>query len=212
MSWIIDHQSLTDGKHWQDIFGNQNPIKIDLGCGYGHFLAAMAQTEPGTNFIGIEVYAKGIQRAYQKIQTQQLSNVRLLHMTALAAFSTVFCSGQINAIYINFPDPWPKRRHARRRMLQPDLIKLLHDRLVIGGQIIIATDLEKYAQDMLRLLLTQPGLQSQIPEGISNELADRVPTLYEEKFRRQDLPIYYLIVQKRLSSNTSQSKLVFALL
>lgn len=212
MSWIIDHQSLTDGKHWQDIFGNQNPIKIDLGCGYGHFLAAMAQTEPGTNFIGIEVYAKGIQRAYQKIQTQQLSNVRLLQMNALAAFSTGFCANQLDAIYINFPDPWPKRRHARRRMLQPELIKLLHDRLVVGGQIVVATDVKNYAHDMLRLLLTQPGLQSQIPEGISNELADRVPTLYEEKFRRQDLPIYYLIVQKRLSSNTSQSKLAFALL
>lgn len=197
MSWIIDHQNLNGGKHWEKILGNQNPINVDLGCGYGHFLAAMAQNEPGANFIGIDVYAKGIQRANQKIQTLQLPNVRLLQMNALAAFSTGFCANQLDAIYINFPDPWPKRRHARRRMLQPELIKLLHDRLVVGGRIVVATDLRNYAQDMLRLLLAQPGLQSRIPEGICNELADRVPTLYEEKFRRQGLPIYYAIVQKR---------------
>lgn len=196
MSWIIDLQDLSGEKNWQEVFGNQNPLKVDLGCGYGHFLLAMAQNEPGANFIGIEVYAKGIQRAHQKIQTQQLPNVRLLQMNALAAFSTGFCANQLDAIYINFPDPWPKRRHARRRMLQPELIKLLHDRLVVGGRIVVATDLRNYAQDMLRLLLTQPGLQSQIPEGVSNELADRVPTLYEEKFRRLGLAIYYVIVQK----------------
>lgn len=196
MSWIIDHQNLNGGKHWEKIFGNQNPINVDLGCGYGHFLAAMAQAEPGSNFIGIDVYAKGIQRAHQKILTRQLSNVRLLQMNALAAFSTIFCSGQIEVIYINFPDPWPKRRHARRRMLQPELIKLLHDRLVVGGRIVVATDLRNYAQDMLWLLLAQPGLQSQIPEGVSSELADRVPTLYEEKFHRLGLAIYYVIVQK----------------
>lgn len=196
MSWIIDLQDLNGEKNWQEVFGNQNPLKVDLGCGYGHFLLAMAQNEPGANFIGIDVYAKGIQRANQKIQTQQLPNVRLLQMNALAAFSTGFCANQLDAIYINFPDPWPKRRHARRRMLQPELIKLLHDRLVVGGRIVVATDLRNYAQDMLRLLLTQPGLQSQIPEGVSNELADRVPTLYEEKFRRLGLAIYYVIVQK----------------
>ncbi len=192
----MDHQYLNGGKPWWEIFGNQNPINVDLGCGYGHFLAAMAQNQPGANFIGIDVYAKGIQRAHQKILTQQLSNVRLLQMNAHAAFSTIFCSGQIEEIYINFPDPWPKRRHARRRMLQPELIKLLHNCLVVGGRIVIATDLRNYAQDMLRLLLAQPGLQSRIPEGICNELADRVPTLYEKKFRRQGLPIYYIIVQK----------------
>lgn len=196
MSWIIDLQDLNGEKNWQEVFGNQNPLNVDLGCGYGHFLLAMAQNEPGANFIGIEVYAKGIQRAHQKIQTRQLPNVRLLQMNALAAFSTGFCANQLDAIYINFPDPWPKRRHARRRMLQPELIKLLHDRLVVGGRIVVATDLRNYAQDMLRLLLTQPGLQSQIPEGVSNELADRVPTLYEEKFRRLGLAIYYVIVQK----------------
>lgn len=196
MSWIIDRENLNGGKPWRDIFGNQNPLNVDLGCGYGHFLLAMAQNEPGANFIGIEVYAKGIQRANQKIQTQQLPNVRLLQMNALAAFSTGFCANQLDAIYINFPDPWPKRRHARRRMLQPELIKLLHDRLVVGGRIVVATDLESYALDMLQLLLAQPGLQSRIPEGICNELADRVPTLYEEKFRRQGLPIYYTIMQK----------------
>ncbi|NUM76774.1 tRNA (guanosine(46)-N7)-methyltransferase TrmB [candidate division KSB1 bacterium] len=196
MSWIIDLQYLNGEKNWQEVFGNQNPLKVDLGCGYGHFLAAMAQNEPGANFIGIDVYAKGIQRANQKIQTRQLPNVRLLQMNALAAFSTGFCANQLDAIYINFPDPWPKRRHARRRMLQPELIKLLHDRLVVGGRIVVATDLRNYAQDMLRLLLTQPGLQSQIPEGVSSELADRVPTLYEEKFHRLGLAIYYVIVQK----------------
>lgn len=197
MSWIIDHQNLKSGKSWREIFGNQNPINVDLGCGYGHFLVAMAQTDPGANFIGIDVYAKGIRRAHQKIQTQQLSNVRLLQMNALAAFSTVICSGQIDAIYINFPDPWPKRRHARHRMLQPDLIKFLYDRLVVGGRIVIATDVESYAQDMLRLLLAQPGFRSQFPNGIVNQLADRVSTLYEEKFRRQGLPIYYVMVQKQ---------------
>lgn len=123
-------------------------------------------------------------------------------MNAHAAFSTIFCSGQIEVIYLNFPDPWPKRRHARRRMLQPELIKLLHNRLVVGGRIVVATDLRNYAQDMLRLLLEQPGLQSQFPEGTSNELADRVPTLYEEKFRRQSLPIYYVIVQKLQQNKT----------
>ncbi len=194
--WVISSIETRAGQGWRAIFGNSNPLKVDVGCGYGHFLTAMAQAEPHSNLIGIDIYAKGIARAQQKSERLQLANVRLLAMPAAAAFATAFENEQLAALYLNFPDPWPKRRHARRRLVQPALVALMHDRLQAGGEVIVATDVAGYAREMLQHFLTHGGFASCQAAGIVSELPDRVPTLYEEKFRRQGLPLYYFKLRK----------------
>lgn len=194
--WVISSTDALGGQSWQAIFGNDHPLKVDVGCGYGHFLTAMAQAEPHSNFIGIDIYPKGISRAQQKIERLQLVNVRLLAMPAAAALATAFESEQLAALYINFPDPWPKRRHARRRLVQPALVALIHDRLQAQGVVIVATDVAGYAQEMLQHFLAHGGFESCEAAGIVSELPDRVPTLYETKFRRQGLPLFYFKLRK----------------
>lgn len=194
--WVISSTEALGGQGWQAIFGNDHPLKVDVGCGYGHFLTAMAQAEPHSNFIGIDLYAKGIARAQQKSERLQLASVRLLAMPAQAAFETAFASGQLATLYINFPDPWPKRRHARRRLVQPALVALMHDRLQAKGVVIVATDVAGYAREMLQHFLAHGGFESCEAAGIVSELPDRVPTLYETKFRRQGLPLFYFKLRK----------------
>jgi len=194
--WVISSPERLAGQGWRAIFGNGNPLKVDIGCGYGHFLTAMALAEPHSNFIGIDIYAKGIARAQQKIERLQLTNVRLLAMPAAAAFATAFENEQLAALYLNFPDPWPKRRHARRRLVQPALVALMHDRLQAKGEVIVATDVAGYAREMLQHFLAHGGFESCEAAGIVSELPDRVPTLYEAKFRRQCLPLFYFKLRK----------------
>ncbi|MDZ7269013.1 MAG: tRNA (guanosine(46)-N7)-methyltransferase TrmB [candidate division KSB1 bacterium] len=188
---MIAPAEIVAGRGWPAIFGNHNPLKVDVGCGHGHFLTAMAQAEPESNFIGIDIYAKSLARAQRKIDRLQLTNVRLLAMPAQAAFATAFRSGQVAEVYINFPDPWPKRRHAPRRLVQPPLVALLHDRLQAQGVVTVATDVADYAREMLQQFLAHGGFRSCLAGGIVSGLPDRLPTLYETKFRQQGLPLYY---------------------
>ena len=100
---------------WAEIFGNENPIHIEVGMGKGRFLMDMARLYPEINFIGIEKYSSVLLRAVQKLEEEELPNVRLIRMDA-EDLENVFAQGELDRIYLNFSDPWPKDRHAKRRL------------------------------------------------------------------------------------------------
>jgi tRNA (guanine-N7-)-methyltransferase len=134
---IQDPQGLK-GK-WHEFFGNQNPIRIEVGMGKGKFIMELAEKNPDVNYIGIERYSSVLLRGLQKRSQLELSNIYFMRIDALE-LADVFDAGEVDRIYLNFSDPWPKARHARRRLTSPDFFARYDKVLVQDGQVEFKTD------------------------------------------------------------------------
>ena len=193
-------EDLKKKKDWEEVFQNKNPLVLDIGCGKGHFLADMASQNPDKNFLAIEIYKKGIRNTKKKIQRLQLTNVRIISLEARFILLSFFHPGEISEIHINFPDPWPKKRHWKRRIINPSFINILHPLLGKEGRVHIATDFKGYVPIILKCFKEHPGflnLYDPNGRGFVHELEDRTESLYERKFREKNLTIYYFTFIKR---------------
>ncbi len=139
------------------LFGNTHPVELDIGCGTGRFLVQRAETTPELNLLGIERLLGRIRRVAAKAAARGLQNVRLLRVEAGYALAHMLPDASITTITIAFPDPWPKRRHHRRRLLQPETVASLHRVLVPGGRLYFATDHQDYFESARRLFLATQG-------------------------------------------------------
>jgi len=134
---------------WEELFGNRNPLNLEIGFGVGNFIIEMGIREPNENFIGIDFYHKGIRKVITRIAKYEICNARIVYGDAKEKIPLLFAPEELNRVYINFPDPWPKKRHHKRRLIKPDFIKVLVEKLKFGGEIHIATDHEAYAMEIL---------------------------------------------------------------
>ncbi|NTV78849.1 MAG: tRNA (guanosine(46)-N7)-methyltransferase TrmB, partial [Clostridiales bacterium] len=125
-SYVVQQPLLQKGK-WQQLFGNQNPVYLEIGMGKGKFLVTLAKNNPHINYIGIEKYTSVMLRAVQKLEqeTEEISNLKLICMDA-EAITEVFEQEEIGRIYLNFSDPWPKARHARRRLPSREFLEMIY--------------------------------------------------------------------------------------
>src|SRR6266542_176933 len=139
-SRVIPHSqnSLTNGLDLEKIFGRKAPLQVDLGCGEGSFLCALAQRLPDKNFLGIERLTGRIRSSARK--GANLGNVRLLQIESSYAVRYLLPAGSVETFYLLFPDPWPKRRHHRRRIVTQDFLNCVHTALEKNGLIYIASD------------------------------------------------------------------------
>jgi tRNA (guanine-N7-)-methyltransferase len=135
---VIELDSLTDRLDLNKIFERNAPVHVDLGCGDGSFLCALAKRIPDKNFLGIERLLNRVCASARKAAT--LDNVRLLRVESSYAVRYLLPAGSVERFYLLFPDPWPKRRHHRRRILTPDFLRSVHAALKKDGSIYIATD------------------------------------------------------------------------
>jgi tRNA (guanine-N7-)-methyltransferase len=126
-------------------FGREAPLVIEIGCGTGTATAAMAQAEPRLNLIGIEVYKPGLAQLVQRIERESIENIRLLRGDAVDVLENMIAVQSLTGVRVFFPDPWPKARHHKRRLLQPATFTLIASRLRPGGVLHIATDHADYA-------------------------------------------------------------------
>ena len=124
---------------WQEVFGRQAPLHIEIGMGKGQFLTALAAEHPDINYIGIEKFSSVLVRAVQKQNELELPNLRLIRMDA-DSITDVFASGEVDRIYLNFSDPWPKDRHARRRLTSPDFLARYREIIDGKGRLEFKTD------------------------------------------------------------------------
>ncbi len=183
---------------WEAIFGNTNPLNLEIGFGVGNFLIEMAIREPDENFIGMDFYHKGIRKVITRIDRYQVPNIRIVYGDAKEKLPILFNEAKLNRIYINFPDPWPKKRHHKRRLIKPAFIKNLAVKLKPGGEIHIATDYEPYAIEILEFFEAEPLLTNK--SGYRTFLAQKegIPqTKYEKKFINSGEKIFYLEFIKR---------------
>jgi tRNA (guanine-N7-)-methyltransferase len=160
---------------------------VEIGFGNGSFLVERAQREPEANFIGLEVYRKGIRKAIKRIERAGIKNIRLLRLEAAASLPKLFTEGEINEVYINFPDPWPKRRHRKRRLINSSFVAMLYTLLNDKGKVFIATDYQEYAQEIEKFFCSHGGFRS-----INQYFPEHTPTKYEQEGIRKRVPIYYL--------------------
>lgn len=137
------------------VFGNDNPLTLEIGFGMGDSLAAMAAAQPAHNFVGIEVHRAGVGRLLALVEQQALNNVRVFCDDAVDVLAENIAAGSVARVNIYFPDPWHKTRHHKRRLVQPDFLELLHSRLTPGGLLHIATDWQPYAKHVLGVVSQQ---------------------------------------------------------
>jgi tRNA (guanine-N7-)-methyltransferase len=177
--------------HWRELFDREQPVHVELGTGKGDFLVGMAQRWPDINFIGIEYEAEVLYYAARKVREQQLTNIRLLPSDS-KHLTTIFAPGEIHQLYINFCDPWPKRRHAKRRLTHPEFLDRYRIVLVKGGGLAFKTDNERLFEYSLNRFAANGLALANISLDLHHygNVADNVMTEYEQKFCALGMKIY----------------------
>lgn len=140
------------------VFGRVAPCFLEIGFGSGQSLLALAKAYPERDFIGIETHKPAIGALLLGMQIEKLTNIRLYHVDAIDVLQQCIPEASLHGIQIFFPDPWPKRRHHPRRLIQSEFVKLLSAKLKIGGALHLATDWEDYAQHMMKTLSHEKNL------------------------------------------------------
>ena len=178
---------------WQAQFGNTNPLKLEIGFGMGNFLIEMAAKESGSNFIGIDFYHKGIRKIMTRIKNLQLENIRIVYGDIRNKISILFQDGELDTVYINFPDPWPKKRHIKRRLIKPEFIFQLAKKMGAEGKACLATDSESYAYEMLDYFNSEIRFQNMDDNlGFLKERIDLPKSKYEKNYINAGEKIFYL--------------------
>ena len=176
---------------WYEVFGNNNPIHIEIGMGKGQFLTELALRNPDINYIGIEKFTSVILRASEKLETVDVSNVRIINVDALN-LNDFFEVGEVDRIYLNFSDPWPKNAHAKRRLTSNRFLPIYETILNKDGEIHFKTDNRLLFEFSLESLNNYGLILSNISLDLhKSDCPDNIMTEYEERFS-QFGPIYRL--------------------
>lgn len=209
---VIKNEKELKGR-WKEVFGNDNPVYIEIGMGKGQFLTEMAVRHPDRNYIGIERYSSVLLRAVERLDKLEadswaLENIRFICMDA-AQIGEVFEKGEVRGIYLNFSDPWPKKRHARRRLTSREFFARYDQVLAPEGRVEFKTDnqdlfrfsLEEADEAGWRVLMSTWDLHSDPDMNRGN-----VMTEYEEKFSAKGNPICKLIAGRQRSFREGESQ------
>src|SRR4029453_6473987 len=143
----------------QQIFGRRAPLAVEIGSGMGETTIEIARAHPATDFIAIEVHGPGVGSLLKQIAAEELSNLRVIRHDAVEVLELMIPDGALAAIHLFFPDPWPKKRHHKRRLVQPAFAALAARKLVLGGHLHAATDWPEYGEHMQEVFSKEPLLE-----------------------------------------------------
>ena len=163
------------------VFGRSAPRVLEIGFGNGEALVALARAHPDTDYLGIEVHPPGIGRLLTALARHEVDNVRVLRGDAAVLLECCLAPASLTRINLWFPDPWPKKRHHKRRLVQPDFIALAASRLRPGGVLHLATDWAPYAAHLDAVLARVPGLRPAGPEAAAARVRERPRTHFEAR-------------------------------
>jgi tRNA (guanine-N7-)-methyltransferase len=183
-------------KGWQEAFGCDVdpalPLVVEIGFGRGEFLLDLAARAPRVAHVGVEYSFKRVLKVARRLARTPLRNVRLLEARGELLVEELLPMESVGVFWINFPDPWPKKRHARRRLLRPAFVCALARRLAPGGRLEIATDDAAYAEEIDAALSGEPLLENALaPAPFAREIVGRAPTAYELEWRAQGRPLHF---------------------
>nr|WP_218104972.1 tRNA (guanosine(46)-N7)-methyltransferase TrmB [Micromonospora mirobrigensis] len=173
------------------LFGRRAPLVLEIGSGMGDATAVMAAADPGRDYLAVEVHTPGIANLLDLVQRQGLHNVRVAEGDALDLVRAL-PEGSLDAVHVFFPDPWPKSKHHKRRIIQPEHVALLRSRLVPGGTLHCATDWAPYAESMRETLTADPELVD-VHGGYAPRPAHRPVTKFERRALAAGRPVFDLV-------------------
>lgn len=183
---------------WRDLFGNSHPLQIEIGMGKGRFIMDMARLHPDINYIGIEKYSSVLIRGIQKLETEELPNLYFIRMDA-EQITEVFGKEEVDKIYLNFSDPWPKDRHAKRRLPSCEFLNRYNEILSKEGNLEFKTDNQELFQFALKELELAGWHLDQVTYDLHHDeemMKENVMTEYEERFSSMGNPIYKYVISR----------------
>ena len=177
-------------------FGRTAPRVLEIGFGDGESLLQTAAADPETDYLGVEVYRPGIGRLLKRLEEQGVENVRVAEADAVQFLHRI-ADGALAGVHIFFPDPWPKKRHHKRRLVQPPFLQAVRRVLAPGGLLHLATDWEDYARHMLEVMGAAEGFANRAADGgFSPRPASRPPTKFEERGLRRGHGVWDLLYER----------------
>ncbi len=188
LPWPTDWHALFDAP--------ASALILEIGFGYGHFLRHLSARYPDAHIVGLEIDLLSLRKAEGVIARGELPNVRVAYGRAETALHHNFAPQSLNAVYINFPDPWFKARHEKRRLMQRDTLDVIVSRLKTGGTLHLATDILDYAEMSAALLAETPALENLYPSAWVNHEAGRIITKYERRALEEGRACYYFAYRR----------------
>jgi tRNA (guanine-N7-)-methyltransferase len=174
------------------LFGREAGLVLEIGCGMGDATAAMAAADPGRDYLAVDVHTPGLANLLALAERGALGNVRAARGDAVELLRDLMKPGSLDAVHVFFPDPWPKAKHHKRRIVRPDVVALIRERLVPGGVLHCATDWAPYAEQMLDVLRADPGLRN-LNDDYAPRPASRPVTRFERRALAAGRDIYDLM-------------------
>lgn len=177
------------------VFGRRAPLVLEIGFGMGDATAAIAQAHPERDYLGVEVHPPGVGALLQKIEALALANLRIVQHDAVEVIDHMLAPESLAGVNIFFPDPWHKKRHNKRRLLQPAFVARLATRLAPGGELHCATDWQPYAEQMLEVLSAEPSLRN-TTDAYADPTGRRPQTKFERRGLRLGHGVWDLVFRK----------------
>jgi tRNA (guanine-N7-)-methyltransferase len=182
---------------WETVFGNNNALALEIGCGVGDFIVQMAVLHPELNFIALDFYNKGCIKTSKRIDTVGLGNVRVIRAEARSFIAACIPVATLKMVVINCPDPWPKLRHRKRRLVNPDFAAYVSRFMLPGADLYFSTDFVDYGLDVAAFMAVQPGFDNQLAPDTFRHTLERYPvSKYMRRFLDLGQPIYYVYYRK----------------
>lgn len=181
------------------LFGRRAPRVLEVGCGMGETTAAIAQANPAIDYLAVEVHLPGVGSLLRRIEAAGLANVRVLRHDAVEVVRDMIPPASLTGVHVFFPDPWPKKRHHKRRLLKPPFVRSLAERLAPGGYLHVATDWLEYAAEVLTVLDAEPLLVNRAGLGYSERPAHRPLTKFEQRGIALGHEVRDLVFERRAS-------------
>lgn len=191
---IVIPNAIDNKGKWQQIFNNTNPIYLEIGMGKGKFIIEYAKRNPNINFIGMEKEESVLVRALEKIENEELNNLVFIHFDAFD-LNNVFEKGEISKIYLNFSDPWPKSKHAKRRLTCNKILENYKNVLKKDGTIEMKTDNRKLFEYSLLEFINDNLKINNLSLNLHEDYNDIITTEYEDKFIAKGNVIYFVEVE-----------------
>jgi tRNA (guanine-N7-)-methyltransferase len=180
-----------------EVFGREAPVVLEIGFGMGDSLVEMAKDQPEKNYIGIEVHRPGVGRLLSNAEKAELSNIRVFCDDAIEVLAQCIPDGSLSCIQLFFPDPWHKKRHHKRRIVQPEFAQTLRKKLKVGGVFHMATDWENYAEHMMEVMSEADGYQNVAGDGqYSPQPEWRPVTKFQKRGERLGHGVWDLMFEK----------------
>lgn len=208
---MTDPQSAALAKYWPEygleirqgavdftqLFGRTAQVCLEIGFGMGDALLSMAEANPHKDYLGVEVHRPGIGALFLRMSQTEATNIRVYQEDVVEVLVQCVPEASLSEINIYFPDPWPKRRHHKRRLIQPPFVELLRHKLKLGGRLHLATDWENYAQQMMQVLSGHAGFNNLVGQGnfVENQQV-RLLTKFEKRGLRLGHPVWDMIFIK----------------